>query len=169
MLINASEGTKFLDMTYPIGSIYMSLESESPAKRFGGIWEQIKGKFLLGQNDTYAAGSTGGEATHKLTTAELAAHAHKPTTATVNSTVYPDYAFTLNRHFDSVSTARRQVSAGSGIYVMGAATNATDYVSVDDITQSTQTASTGGGQLTTICLHISPYIFGKEQAERRCE
>ena len=56
---------------YPVGSIYMSVNSTSPATLFGGTWVQIKDTFLLSAGDTYNAGNTGGEATHKLTTAEL--------------------------------------------------------------------------------------------------
>ena len=47
---------------YPIGSIYMSVDSTSPATLFGGTWEQIKDKFLLSCGDTYNNGSTGGSA-----------------------------------------------------------------------------------------------------------
>lgn len=63
---------------HPIGSIYMSISSTSPASLFGGTWEQINDKFLLSAGSTYRAGSTGGEATHKLTISEMPSHAHKP-------------------------------------------------------------------------------------------
>ena len=61
---------------YPVGSIYISANSTSPAELFGGTWEQIKDRFLLAAGDTYAAGSTGGEATHTLTVNEMPSHAH---------------------------------------------------------------------------------------------
>lgn len=62
---------------YPVGAIYASADSTSPASLFGGTWEQLKDRFLLGAGDTYAAGSTGGEATHKLTVAEMPKHTHE--------------------------------------------------------------------------------------------
>lgn len=65
-----------LDNVYPVGSIYMSVNSTNPQNLFGGTWEQIQGKFLFGMNSSYPAGSTGGEITHKLTNAEMPAHAH---------------------------------------------------------------------------------------------
>lgn len=65
-----------LDNVYPVGSIYMSVNSTNPKKLFGGTWEQIQGKFLFGMNSSYPAGSTGGEITHKLTANEMPAHAH---------------------------------------------------------------------------------------------
>ena len=49
---------------YPVGSIYMSVNSTSPASLFGGTWEWLKDRFLLGAGGTYSAGSTGGEAEH---------------------------------------------------------------------------------------------------------
>lgn len=65
-----------LDNVYPVGSIYMSVNSTNPKNLFGGTWEQIQGKFLFGMNSSYPAGSTGGEITHKLTAAEMPEHAH---------------------------------------------------------------------------------------------
>lgn len=65
-----------LDNVYPVGSIYMSVNSTNPKNLFGGTWEQIQGKFLLGMNNDYPAGSTGGEATHKLTQGEMPKHNH---------------------------------------------------------------------------------------------
>ena len=62
---------------YPVGSIYMSVNSTSPASMFGGTWEQIKDKFLLSAGDTYSAGATGGEATHTLTVNEMPSHRHQ--------------------------------------------------------------------------------------------
>ena len=61
---------------YPVGSIYMSVNATNPAELFGGTWEQIKDRFLLAAGDTYAAGSTGGEATHTLTVNEMPSHSH---------------------------------------------------------------------------------------------
>ena len=56
--------------------VWISVSAVSPASLFGGTWEQIKDCFILAAGDTYAAGSTGGEATHKLTTAEMPSHKH---------------------------------------------------------------------------------------------
>ena len=61
---------------YPIGAIYMSVDSRNPSLIFGGVWEQIKDKFLLCCGTSYAAGTTGGEATHALTTNEMPSHNH---------------------------------------------------------------------------------------------
>ena len=69
--------TLILEAVYPVGSIYMSVNNTSPATLFGGTWEAIQGKFLLGANSsTYKAGSTGGEAAHTLTEREMPSHKH---------------------------------------------------------------------------------------------
>ena len=65
-----------LDRTYPVGSIYMSTVSTNPKDLFGGTWEALGGRFLIGADGTYKAGATGGEATHKLSIAEMPSHRH---------------------------------------------------------------------------------------------
>lgn len=65
-----------LDNVYPVGSIYMSVNSTNPKNLFGGTWEQIQGRFLFGMDSSYPAGSTGGEITHKLTIDEMPEHGH---------------------------------------------------------------------------------------------
>lgn len=63
---NAPTGIKINDTNiflkaYPVGSIYMSTNSTSPAELFGGTWASLEGRFLLGANSEYAAGATGGQ------------------------------------------------------------------------------------------------------------
>lgn len=86
----ALEKTDLLDLIYPVGSIYMSVNSTSPDTLFGGTWEAMPaGRVLLAQGEsnwgtTYEAGSTGGEATHQLTVGELPSHNHNGTINTAN-------------------------------------------------------------------------------------
>ena len=65
-----------LDLIYPIGSIYLSVNSTNPGTVFGGTWEQIKDRFILSAGDTYANGSTGGAATVSLVEGNLPSHRH---------------------------------------------------------------------------------------------
>lgn len=65
-----------LDLVHPIGSIYWSTVDTNPSGLFGGTWEQIKDTFILAAGDTYAAGTTGGEAKHTLTLDEMPSHYH---------------------------------------------------------------------------------------------
>lgn len=83
------------DLIYPIGSIYISVNSINPSLLFGGTWEAIKGRFLLGggkpsqntnlnhgaiSNDElnwdFVYGHTIGEYRHQLTISEMPSHSH---------------------------------------------------------------------------------------------
>lgn len=73
-----------LSSIYPVGAIYLSTVSTSPASLFGGTWQQITGRFLLAAGDGYTAGNTGGEAAHALSAGEMPSHSHnliEPTNA----------------------------------------------------------------------------------------
>lgn len=65
-----------LDIVYPIGSIYQSTNSTSPASIIGGTWSAIQGRFLLGQSNSYAVNSQKGAATVTLTTKQMPSHGH---------------------------------------------------------------------------------------------
>lgn len=61
---------------WPVGRLYFSADSISPASLFGGTWELLKDRFLIGAGGSYALGSTGGEAAHTLTENEMPSHNH---------------------------------------------------------------------------------------------
>lgn len=66
---------------YPIGAIYLSVDSTNPSKLFGGTWKQIaQGRTLVGvdtsQTEFNTVKKTGGEKTHTLTISEMASHTH---------------------------------------------------------------------------------------------
>ncbi len=70
------KGIELVDLVHPVGSFYISEDETNPEEIFGGTWEAIEGRFLLGASEKYTAGSEGGEATHKLTVGELPWHNH---------------------------------------------------------------------------------------------
>lgn len=76
---------RIFNLVYPVGSIYMSVNSTSPATLFGGTWVQLKDRFLLGAGDSYTNGKTGGEATHTLTITEMPSHNHSSPTGKAGS------------------------------------------------------------------------------------
>lgn len=61
---------------YPIGIIVSFAIDVNPAQLFGGSWEKIEGKFLLGSSSLYPLGGEGGSATHTLTVEEMPSHYH---------------------------------------------------------------------------------------------
>ena len=121
-----------LDNVYPVGSIYMSVNSTNPKNLFGGTWEQIQGKFLFGMNSSYPAGSTGGEITHKLTANEMPAHAHYMASGNSggDGTWNPDAGYYL---VDSITTDKTTYWAQIGMNNAGgsaAHNNMPPYLSV---------------------------------------
>ena len=85
---------------YDIGDILQTTNSKNPSERWNGTeWTQIKGKFLLGTDDSHTIGSTGGEFTHTLTVGEMPSHSHVQRAQTsdgnisriVNSSKHNDY------------------------------------------------------------------------------
>ena len=121
-----------LDNVYPVGSIYMSVNSTNPTNLFGGTWEQIQGKFLFGMNSSYPAGSTGGEITHTLTANEMPTHAHYMASGNGggDGTWEPDAGYYL---LDSVTTDKTTYWAQIGMNNAGgsaAHNNMPPYLSV---------------------------------------
>lgn len=71
---------------FPVGSIYMSINSTNPSTYFGGVWERWgHGRAVVGLNegdgDFNTPEKTGGSKTHTLSLGEL------PTTTYVDSQV----------------------------------------------------------------------------------
>ena len=79
--IDASVDTtqQILNMIYPVGSIYMSVNNVSPATFIGGTWTALTDRVLIGAGSSYAVNATGGATSHTHTSA-----AHTHTSATHN-------------------------------------------------------------------------------------
>lgn len=73
--IDASVDTtqKILNMIYPVGSIYMSVNNVSPATFIGGTWTALTDRVLIGAGSSYTVNATGGATSHTHTSA---AHTH---------------------------------------------------------------------------------------------
>lgn len=74
--------TTLLNLLYPINSIYTCVELPSGVSTcpiqatLGGTWVRIRDKFLLTAGDTYANGSTGGNASVSLSISNMPSHHH---------------------------------------------------------------------------------------------
>lgn len=76
---------QWLDLEYPAGGNrpYIQYPNEpTPAEKYAGTsWEidtAMQGRTIIGSGGSYTFGSSGGEATHSLTTAQMAPHSHYP-------------------------------------------------------------------------------------------
>ncbi len=150
----SSEVTDLINTIYPIGSIYMSVNSTSPQILFGGTWEQIKDTFLLASGDTYAsdgdvATAQHGSATVSLTQSEMPrhthtqnSHSHKPSSTSLNFLV-SDTNIAVN------STARAFPSGSGSVHYVYASETGTG-INENSTTQSvTATNKYTGGTNTT--------------------
>lgn len=66
---------------YPVGSIYMSVVDINPAELFGGTWEAMSGRVLVGAGVSdfdinYVAGTTGGSRSRTLSSSNIPKHTH---------------------------------------------------------------------------------------------
>lgn len=106
-----------IDVIYPVGSIYMSVNDVNPEMLFGGEWEQIKDKFLLSSGDVYSNQSEGGSADavvvkHNHTQNP---HNHTQNSHNHNSASNGMYVITVDND-DWVYTPKRQMSHTTGNY-----------------------------------------------------
>ena len=78
------DNSSFINLIYPVGSIYMTTDATiDPNVTFGvGTWVKIKDRFLLGSGDTYTSGNTGGAATVALQTKHMPPHTHSQASCT---------------------------------------------------------------------------------------
>ena len=99
-LVKAAIDERMLQV-YPVGSIYMSVNATDPSTFIGGTWARIEDVFLLSAGNTYAAGSTGGEATHTLTVNEIPSHNHPYYRYTDSSKSGPGGDYSVNINYQS--------------------------------------------------------------------
>lgn len=95
---------RLIDLIYPVGSIYTSVNSTSPTDLFGGTWEEMPaGRVLLAQGASewgleYKAGSTDGEHEHQLSVEEQPEHNH---TAICNTAGEHSHTLSINNSYNS--------------------------------------------------------------------
>ena len=143
-----------LNKIYPVGSIYMSVNSASPQTFLGGTWERIQDTFLLAAGSTYSAGTTGGEATHTLTTSEMPIHTH----------IQNEHTHSQMVHSHGIGTGCIDINAKWTSSARGVPVFANDYTSnkkYTDYSNGTNVATTatnqdtGGGQAHN---NMPPYL-----------
>ena len=81
---------RIFNLVYPVGSIYMSSNSTSPATLFGGTWVQLKDRVLVGAGDSFSNGATGGSKTKNL------AHTHTTGNCTLTIDQIPAHSHAYN-------------------------------------------------------------------------
>ena len=79
----ANTWTTLLDIVYPVGSVYITGSTTSPASSFGGTWSQVKSGLIgcAGSTGLAANLSTGGSST--ISISQMPNHNHLTTETTV--------------------------------------------------------------------------------------
>ena len=166
-----SAWTSLLLFDKPVGYIYISASPADPGALFGGTWERVTGRFLLGASDggssgaEQAAGNTGGHAAVTLTESMLPAHTHGSKALT---------GYTHLKRYGTSGTGTIMVGSSSGIVSSASETwsgshsiiNAGNYTvqnpTWDKVTvdASHEHASVGGGQAhDNMPPYLSVYIW----------
>ena len=150
-------GKKLADVIYPVGAIYISVNSTNPANLFGGQWEQIKDRFLLSSGDTYKNGSVGGSATHTIAVENLPAHNHTylKANATTGSHTLTINEIPSHNHATTNSDANTDGFAAHKTATSGTINTILAKGSAGEVIRYMQPVSQGGGAGHTHSLNTT--------------
>ena len=123
---SAGEGTKMLDLIFPIGSIVIKADNNDYSNWLGFTWERtLVGRVAVGIDSTQTEfdtiGETGGEKTHTLTIQEMPVHNHSVKTIqygwlSVMSSIDNNYGFAQNGYYKDRATAYDGNEANNKVY-----------------------------------------------------
>lgn len=148
-----------LDKTYPVGSIYMSVNSTDPSTLFGGTWQRLKGRFLIGagavadtnsntnfgsleaEKPNIVSGETGGQYYHKLNIDEMPEHHHDTN----------DYTLVVNKNAVHIKTNM----GAKPVINDGEYTNIIPNIKAAKNEDGNATGNAGGGQKHN---NMPPYL-----------
>lgn len=152
-----------LDRTYPVGSIYMSVNSTEPSTLFGGTWERLNGRFLIGAgtnteansngeygdigrgDPTFAGGETGGQYYHQLTIDEMPEHHHDTN----------DYTLVVNKNAVQIKT-----NMGAKTVINEEYTNIIPNIKATKNEDGNATVDTGGdGKHNNMPPYLAVYMW----------
>lgn len=147
---------------YPIGAVFISVVSTSPATLFGGTWSVIAtGRTLIGIDsgdvDFDAVEEIGGAKTHTLITSEIPSHTHTANhnhTASSNST--GSHTHVVNG--GSGSTQLTDNTGGASVLQINSGNSGSGGSHSHTITVDTNNFSTGGAGSGSAHTIVQPYF-----------
>ena len=148
---NVSSGVTF-DQIYPVGSIYLSVADVNPGTLFGGTWEKIMDKFLIGAGNNYALGSNGGQTSHNHTS-PVHSHGYGSLYTAIQ------YAGTYGTRYKtktgvSFTPNERKADSGAGYNY---STTCNEGIQIYGSTGNNSSANTGS--TTTLPPYLAVYIW----------
>lgn len=157
-----------LNYVYPIGSVYMSFNSTSPASFLGGTWTQLTNAFLYAST---SSGATGGSNTHTLTVNEMPSHTHTRGTMDITGQFEfePNVATNVSSELNAIvskPSGAFDITYSSCIQVQVSASSTPTWNHDHAITFQAsnswtgESSSTGGGQaFSTMPAYITVYMW----------
>ena len=170
MEINALE---LFNKVYPVGSIYMSVNSTNPSSFFGGTWVAWgSGRVPVGINTSDTSFSsvekTGGSKTHTITISEMPSHTHSIPKLTGAAASAGAHTHRLQRKnlqtdFDAIGdftnrTQNKEPAQQSGNYTWDTLSPTTTSAGAHTHTVSTTASNTGEKGNSTAMSLLQPYI-----------
>lgn len=153
---------QFSSAIYPVGSIYMSVNSTNPSTYFGGTWVAWgSGRVPVGINTSDTNFSTvektGGASTVTLTTSQMPSHTHTFTgsSATTSSNGAHTHTLNLNKTAWSGSSGSRVVVDSTDYTALTNNKTSSNGAHTHTLTAKGSNANTGGGGSHT---NLQPYI-----------
>lgn len=153
-----------VNLIYPVGSIYVSVNSTSPGTLFGGTWERIQDRFLLAAGSTYTAGGTGGAASVTLNSAQSGRPSYSGYTSEVAPTHAHDTGHATYDRFligESISRVRIGSSTSGSWYTHAAASQDSlamrTFTGSDDVVH-THTFSVPAANASQAHNNMPPYL-----------
>lgn len=145
--IRYKNDNEWIDVLHPVGSFYFSVEEDSPANLFGGVWSRITGGAIRGMEEDKTSGYVGAD-THQLVINEMPVHGHAANlNYAINNTIPTNIGFAFN-------------STG-GLYRERVITdNLGSYGNIGILN------NTGGGQHTQSCNAPSTVSSGTERLSK---
>lgn len=146
---------------YPIGSVYLSVNSTNPSVYFGGTWEQINGYYLYAGNTNNTGGSSltgeasGNTGSTTLTANQIPSHSHSIPSLNGTASSNGSHTHNIGADFDGgAGSARYTVhsrgTSGAG-YLMATSSSGAHTHSVS--TNASNTGSSGGTSSHTHSLN----------------
>ena len=170
MEINALE---LFNKVYPVGSIYMSVNSTNPSSLFGGTWVAWgSGRVPVGINTSDTSFSsvekTGGSKTHSITANEMPSHTHSipkltGTAASAGAHTHRLQRKSLQTDFDAMGDFTNRLKnkeplQQDGSYTWDTISPITTSAGAHTHTVSTTASTTGSKGSGTAMSLLQPYI-----------
>lgn len=146
-----------LEYVYPVGSIYMSVNSTNPETIFGGTWARITDCFLLASGNIYAPGTTGGEANHTLSVNEIPAHGHPVFVWDSAGTMGNAYYY--NGTSQVTHSGARLYSSSASSWIAGGSTANAAGSGLGDPSGTTNISGGNGGAHNNMPPYLAVYVW----------